>query len=153
MTEKEREFVYAIINAIGEISKTEALNALDREFPPVLVRETGTAQHARPVYTCGHEAPASTILMKLCPVCLAHNRPVQFIGDLPRTARGDPGAAQPESNAMKYWTKVAALFHTGGMDDPAFLFGMVEAQTQEYHRLRAARGETGAAPPAEEEPT
>lgn len=56
--------------------------------------------------------------------------------DLKLEAAGVP-SPPPQDEAIKYWRNVDALFQAGGIDDPAFLFGMVEAQHAEYQRLKA----------------
>jgi hypothetical protein len=39
MTDQELTFVIAIINAIGEISKTEAIDAIEKEYAPSAVKQ------------------------------------------------------------------------------------------------------------------
>ncbi len=47
-------------------------------------------------------------------------------------------AALAAPPAVNYWQKIGDLLNTGGMYDPAFLFGMICAQAEEYERVKAA---------------
>jgi hypothetical protein len=51
-------------------------------------------------------------------------------------ARAD-AAEQARDEAMQGWAELGAFFKTGGMSDPAFLIGMVQAQVADLDRLQA----------------